>query len=264
MFFQLRKKIGAPPETVRLADDLRVIADTGAGGVSNLVYFGSYFEYDELRFCERYLRRGDHVVDGGANIGLLSLLFSRWVGEEGGVTAFEPAPEAARQLRRNLSLNGIANVELVEAALGGAAGRMSLIADMDVSNRLALDAPADHAIETVPVVRLSDAIADRTYALTKLDLEGGELEALRGAQPLLAAGRLPVILLEARDHLLLRLGGSRAEVLQFLSEHRYRFAAYDSDANRLTFDAETERGDFLAIRASSEPLVKRRLAGETA
>ncbi len=260
VFFQLRKRLGLAPATLPLVGDLRVIADTGAGGVSNLVYFGSYFEYDELRFCERYLRPGDHVVDGGANIGLVSLLLCRWVGDQGSVTAFEPAPTAARQMRGNLELNRVANVELIEAALGAHDGTTQLIADMDVSNQLVREAPGDHAVETVRVVRLEEVLEDRAYALVKLDLEGAELDALRGAEALLAADRLPVLLLEAYDHQLLRLGGSRVEVLELLEAHGYRFAEFDADSNRLTFAERPAGDDFLAIHSGSEPTVERRLA----
>ncbi len=261
VLFQLRKKLGAPPATVALGAGLRVVADRGGGGVSNLVYFGDYFEYDELHFCERYLRPGDRVIDGGANIGLVSLLLSRWVGDAGRVIAFEPATLATELMRRNLELNGISNVELIAAALGRRPGRMSLIADMDVSNQLVRDAPPGRAIETVAVVRLADVAGEPAYALAKLDLEGAELDALRGAEPLLAAGRLPVVLLEAADHQLRRLGGSRTAVLELLRGHRYRFARYDADARRLGFEPRPERGNFLAIRSGHEATVERRLEG---
>lgn len=261
MLFQLRKKLGSPPATVPLGSDLRVVADRGAGGVSNLIYFGRYFEYDELHFCERYLRHGDHFVDGGANIGLVSLLVSRWVGEDGRVIAFEPAPDAADQLRCNLLLNAVTNVELIEAALGDSAGRMSLIADMDVSNQLVRDTPSDHRTVPVTVVRLSDAVPERPFALAKLDLEGGELGALRGAESLLAAGRLPVLLLEALENQLRRLGGSRREVLELLTRHGYRFAHYESDSNRLSFRPDPDRRDFFAVLEGHESRVQSRLEG---
>ncbi len=260
--FQLRKRLGRLPATLPLGEELRVVADRQAGGVSNLVYFGSYFEYHELRFCERYLRPGDHVVDGGANIGLVSLLLSRWVGVDGRVIAFEPAPAAASLLRRNLELNRVTHVEVFEAALGGTECEMSLITDMDVSNQLVLEAPADHLVATVAVVRLDDVLpGDGSFALTKLDLEGGELAALRGAEALLEAGRLPLILLEALDPQLHRLGASRDELLDLLRDHGYRFGRYDADAARLAFEEAPRGGSFLAVRAESVPIVESRLAG---
>lgn len=261
VIFQLRKRLEIPPATVPLGKGLRVAADRSAGGVSNLVYFGRYFEYHELHFCERYLRPGDRFIDGGANIGLVSMLASRWVGDEGRVTAFEPAPRAAELLRRNLRINSISNVRAIEAALGEREGQMELIVDMDVSNQLVLEAPEGRRTRSVPVVRLSDAVGSGPFALAKLDLEGAELAALRGAEALLAGGGLPVLLLEALENQLRRLGGSREEVFDLLERHDYRFANYDADSNRLTFQSRPGDRDFFAILAGHEKPVERRLAG---
>ncbi len=257
--YQLRRRLGVPPATVPLGRGLRVHADRSFGGVSNLVYFGTFFEYDELRFCERYLRPGDVVVDGGANIGLFSLLASRWVGDSGRVLACEPASRAAAEMRRNILLNDIENVELFEAALGETAGHMSLIADMDVSNQLVEEPPEDHLTEQVRLATLTEVLDGAPCALAKLDLEGAEMAALRGARPLLAEGGLPLLLLEAWDHQLRRLGTSREELLDYLSQHGYRFATYDSDAGELLVDDSPRTANFLAVHESHLGELRQRL-----
>ncbi len=67
-------------------------------------------------------RRGDSVVDAGANIGSYSLRYSKMVGEDGRVTAFEPDPENRRILRWNVRLNNARNVNVRGEALGGFTG----------------------------------------------------------------------------------------------------------------------------------------------
>jgi FkbM family methyltransferase len=200
------------------------------------------------------------MIDGGANIGLVSILASRWVGERGEVIAFEPAPEAAAMFRQNLRLNSISNVRLVEAALGDRNGRMDLIVDMDVSNQLVLETPEGRITRSVPLVRLSDAVAGGPFALAKLDLEGAELAALLGAERLLVEDELPVILIEALENQLRRLGGSRAQVFELLEDHGYHFAEYEADSNRLTLKPRPGDRDFFAIRTGHEELVRHRLA----
>lgn len=261
MLFQLRKRTGTLPPTLPFVDGLTVACDPRFGSVSNLVYFGPYFEYDELRFCKRFLRPGDSVIDGGANIGLVSLLFSRWVGEQGHVLSFEPAPEAAAQLRHNLELNAIGNVELIEAALSDGNEQADLIADMDVSNQLLRGDAAGHAVARVATRRLDDdAGANETFELAKLDLEGAELQALEGARALLGSGRLEVILLEAATHQLARLGDTREALLEMLGRHSYQFAHYDSDSNDLRQVKRPAEGSFLAIHSSHSAKLAARLA----
>ena len=257
--YQLRKRFGVPPAMVPLGGGLRIHGDRDFGGVSNLVYFGTFFEYDELRFCERYLRPGDVVVDGGANIGVFTLLASRWVGETGRVLACEPASRAVAELRRNLLLNRLENVDVFEAALGEETGRMHLIADMDVSNQLIEEPPDDHVTERVRLTTLPEIVGNSICALTKLDLEGAELAALRGARPLLATAKLPLLLLEASDHQLRRLGANRADLLELLVEHGYRFATYDSDAVHLQFVERPRTANFLAVHESYLEELGRRL-----
>lgn len=94
-------------------------------GENARVYFahGGNYEVDETQLCENLLREGDVAIDGGANIGLYSLLFSRLVGEAGRVVAFEPDPTNAERLRRNLALNELSRVEVQEVALWREGGR---------------------------------------------------------------------------------------------------------------------------------------------
>lgn len=200
------------------------------------------------------------MIDGGANIGLVSLLFSGWVGPSGRVLSFEPTPAAAAQLRKNLELNGVGNVELVEAALAGSDEPADLIVDMDVSNQLMRGAVAGHEIARVAATRLDDVAGDEAFALAKLDLEGAELEALDGARELLETGRLEVILLEAAGHQLRRLGGTRTGLLDLLDRHGYAFAHYDGDHNGLRQVERPDEGSFLAIHSSAATKVATRLA----
>ena len=55
VLFQARKRLDAAPEIIEV-EGIRISGRHDAGGVSNLVYFGRRFEYDEVLFVERYLR----------------------------------------------------------------------------------------------------------------------------------------------------------------------------------------------------------------
>jgi FkbM family methyltransferase len=94
---------------------------------------------DSGAFRESFLQRdyfgpgqsisvGDTVVDIGANIGCFTILAARAVGPTGRVIAVEPASETFSQLRRNIELNQLTNVTLVQAAVSGEPGKVTLTA----------------------------------------------------------------------------------------------------------------------------------------
>jgi FkbM family methyltransferase len=135
------------------------------------------------------------IVDGGANVGQ----FARAALEtypDARLYCFEPLPDVAGTLRHNLSDTPRATV--FAAALGPEAGEATFHRTA-YSLRSSLLRPTDVAAEAlrVPVVRLDDALAGLSLdapLLVKLDLQGYELEALRGAPETLA--RAQFVLLE--------------------------------------------------------------------
>ena len=162
------------------------------------------FERVELELARRLARAGTTAVDVGANIGLYTAVLAGAVGPRGRVLAFEPEPESARRLEDNVARNGLTNVEVHQVALGDRPGELVL--------HLAAD-PAYHSTAAVRERRASGEslrvqartlddvwgeAGSPTVSLVKVDTEGGELTALRGAERLLRAER-PALLVEARE-----------------------------------------------------------------
>jgi FkbM family methyltransferase len=167
---------------------------------------------------ERYLRPGMTAVDAGANIGYFTALFARAVGERGRVYAFEPSPELYARLQRMIAANAIRQAQAFPLGLGEADGEATLYippAAYGNNDPSMVRYIAGMTEARMPVRRL-DALADErgwgTIDLLKLDVEGQEAKALRGAGRLLAAGRIRAMLCEFNDPLL-RQAGSTAEEL---------------------------------------------------
>lgn len=145
--------------------------------------------------------RPEVVIDGGANAGQ----FARAMAEtfpEARVIAFEPLPEVAQTFRERLGSEP--RVRLVQSALGAEPGRLTFYRNpyslassaLPVAEDGPLVQPHEEALE-VPVTTLDDALADDDLpasTLLKLDLQGYELEALRGGPETL--GRVGHVLLE--------------------------------------------------------------------
>ncbi len=143
------------------------------------------------------------VYDVGANVGYITLLLARAVGEQGRVVAFEALPDNQARWRRNVALNGLgARVQLVPAAVTDVSGMTRfLLGPSDDMGKALGSAGRTLSYEqalTVPSVSLDDFVyaqGNPPPDLVKMDIEGGEVLALPGMQRLLREAR-PLVLLE--------------------------------------------------------------------
>ena len=144
-------------------------------------------------------------MDVGANVGTLTLPMARKLGAEGWLYAFEPVPTTYWQLCGTIALNSLVNVEPVRAVVGDTAGEM-LVADLlrhqhrtgrlesGSNNYGALGAGAWQELASIadirtPMIRLDDFLDIPSLALMKVDVEGMELNVLRGASALIQQHR---------------------------------------------------------------------------
>jgi FkbM family methyltransferase len=145
------------------------------------------------------LRRGDVFYDIGANIGFFALIAARLVHPTGIVYAFEPAPAQAATLRRNAEMNGLFNIVVREEAVFSSSGTGRFRIDSDpVGGRVASPNGAedrDIRVRLVTIDELVQAGAVRPPNIVKLDVEGAEVEAIRGMR-LTIEESLPLIVCE--------------------------------------------------------------------
>lgn len=134
----------------------------------------------ELAWIHAALRPGDVALDVGANNGFTGILFARRVGQGGRVIGFEPGPANVAAARENIRLNQVDNFELVVAAVGAAPGRVRF--EPGFGNGAI--AQATGTIE-VPMVTLDAHCAGRRVDFVKIDVEGFEIDVLRGARAVL-------------------------------------------------------------------------------
>lgn len=156
------------------------------GAATHGSWLGTY-EAAKQQLIERALKPGSVFYDVGANAGFYSLLASK---RGARAYAFEPLPENLRFLNEHVRLNA-ANVVVVEAAVGREAGE----AKFAISESRAQGALSSEGTLLVKVVSLDGFIAAGHPApdVIKMDIEGGEVEALRGMGETLA--RKPTIFL---------------------------------------------------------------------
>ena len=213
------------------------------------------FETSELRFVESYLEAGMTVLDIGAHHGLYSLLAAKRVGKNGRVRSFEPSPRECKSLKQNLRINRCRNVQVESFALGSSAGRAELFlveGAEDVCNSLRPPA-AEVAVAKVPVeVRSLDEYLEqqriKKVDFIKLDVEGAELEVLRGASRLLRSAERPVILAEVQDVRTEPWGYRAKEIIRHLESLKYCWYSLAETGRLVPLDtrASSYDGNFVA------------------
>ena len=143
-----------------------------------------YGEYSrgESDLFRRFLRPGMLVVEAGANIGVHTVELSRLAGPTGSVVAFEPQRIVFQTLCANLALNSCANVHAYQAAIGDHVGEITVPfhAPDSFVNFGGVSLVGATQGERVPL-RTIDSFGLPACHLLKLDIEGMEVEALRGA-----------------------------------------------------------------------------------
>ena len=209
------------PFAVRLASyDVRVaeyagiqIAIDGAEpGIGRVIERGEY-EPHMLAFFQRTLRPGMTMVDIGANIGLFSLLAAKLVGENGRVYSIEPRGENARLLLHSATLNNFNNIHLLPTAVGESNGYSLYRTHVGGNGSLLTKPDADFKVasilhptcQVVPLARL-DSLITGPVDVIKIDIEGAEAMALRGAMEIIRTQR-PLITSEASAEMLGRVSG---------------------------------------------------------
>ncbi|MDQ1477247.1 MAG: hypothetical protein QOE62_2476 [Actinomycetota bacterium] len=260
--WQVRKRLTRRPIR-RRAYGLDLGFPPGSGSLSNLVYFGEYFEWENINFLRRYLRPGDSVVDAGANVGMFTYAAAEAVAPGGRVEVFEPLAWAAEAITANIERNRLGGrVTVHPIAVADRAGTVQFASDLDVSSHIEFVAGASfNKMSTeVRTDTLDATLSPGPIALAKIDVEGAELLALQGFREHLGAGNPPVVMIEAHNGTLEKMGSSRAEVLTLLRDLGYEMHLFDAATSRLVPVPPHSNEDVFAVHTADLPMVLERLA----
>jgi FkbM family methyltransferase len=181
-------------------------------------------ENDVLALLPEYVKPGSVVYDIGANLGLYSIVCGRLTGAAGRVYAFEANPVCLYFLRANLSTAGITWSEILAVAVAGANELLEFTINYDNlnlglgSNSVFFAHKAGHRIQLAS--RDLDGLVEefrlRPPDVIKMDIEGGEVAAVRG---------MPKVLRDVRPVMLMELHGPgpARDTLAILDGHGYRY-----------------------------------------
>lgn len=175
----------------------------------------------ERRLLSQLISPGMTVLDVGANIGIYTEFLAKLVGPSGRVVAFEPEQRNVEHLRN--AARNYKQVEVVHAAVSDRSGTLKLFVadDLNVDHRTYAPLETRRSVD-VAAVALDDFVSEGDHVdVIKMDIQGAELAALRGARRLLASQNAPVILFEYWPYGLRSAGENPKALLSELASFGY-------------------------------------------
>ncbi|MCB9651503.1 MAG: FkbM family methyltransferase [Deltaproteobacteria bacterium] len=189
------------------------------------IYWHGGHSLNELALLRRLVRPGVVFVDGGAHLGHFSLVAAA---RGARVLSIEPVDSVRAQLIANVEANGLTNVQVSDLALSDRGGKVALFANPNrLHDPVATGVAAfgrTHLLQEATATTLDALVRESRLSrvdVIKLDLEGAELPALRGARGLLQAHH-PELILELSHPLFSAAGYTQADLLDYLGALGYQ------------------------------------------
>ena len=228
-------------------------------GVTFEITASGDYEPRTRRACLEALEPGGTFVDLGAHVGLYSVPASHRVGPYGRVLAFEPEPANRALLVDNLRLNSCGNVEVVPLAVTDRTGSALLACSTINSGDHRLVATSTRGgARMIECTTLDAFMAKRTGGVdvVKMDIQGGEVQALAGMGSVHRANPALILFIEFSPAHLLASGHAPTELLETLVAMDLAMAVIDEVDGSITPadpDAIAQRcpaGGYLNLRCA--------------
>lgn len=229
--FRLAKKLVPPeylykPKSYRMAmrDGITYRFDLSNVIDHSLYFFNRYFTPMQLF---RLIKSDTVIVDIGSNIGTAAL-HAAATAKNGMVYAYEPDSANYSSLRENMSLNHFENIVTIQKALGEIPTRSKLFKVNRFNNGMNRILPEGSPVQDFEIIEVSTLDEEMKRLkpiridLIKIDVEGYELNVLKGARQVLEQFH-PLLVVEVVDVNLKNNGQSSAEVIEFLKLFGYKF-----------------------------------------
>lgn len=178
------------------------------------------FSYQEVDFLKDLVEPGDVVVDVGANIGGITIPLAQKIGPEGYMVAFEPQQYIYYILCGNIAINNLTNTACFQRLASSVNGEIRSMPIFDFENEANFgnNSPkkADDTKECLPVATCTiDSLRLSKPNLIKIDVEGEELDVLKGSKDTIKRAR-PFLYVESESK------EESKKILDFLDEFDYK------------------------------------------
>jgi FkbM family methyltransferase len=172
--------------------------------------------WPEMKFIkEQMITNNNEVIfECGAHHGFGTILLSKWIGPAGHIHAFDPIAENHAILQRNIKLNHLKNVTTHQKAVGASNGKICMSKSSNAAETHTRNPLAKTSVELVSL----DMYQSLSPTILKIDVEGMEIEVLKGARQILKTR--PKVAVEIHGTI---LQSRWIEIFQYLEQPMYDF-----------------------------------------
>jgi len=168
-----------------------------------------------LQNYHNLLKKNDVVLDIGANQGIYSLAFAKLIGESGRVIALEPFKEMNNYFKHNIKINGFQNIEIIEKVISDNIGYEEIDFGSGIVSASIVRNFKNSVKKKVESTTIDEICKNfDKLDFIKIDIEGAELKALKGAKETLGLHK-PKLSLEVDQY-------SFEKINTFLKEYGYK------------------------------------------
>lgn len=201
------------------------------------LYKPLYFFYkkekdkEEIMLFGKIVKKGDIVIDIGANIGFYTILFSNLVGKEGRVYAFEPENENYNRLKKNTK--NLKNVSLYKQAISNSSKSLKIYTSslINVDHKTYKTSSYKKSYR-VKATSVDNFLRGRRVSFIKMDIQGAEFTALKGMKQTLVKNRNIKMYLECWPKGLQENNSSPKQLLNFFQKKQMKVRVVEN--NRLS------------------------------
>ena len=209
------------PKFIMLDHKLKMFLDKG----DSVGYSLEDYEPFAVEVIKKIIKKGDVVIDGGASLGYFTLRFADIVGKNGKVYAFEPNDNNIPILLDSITTNKFNDrVSIIPSALTDTNGEGQLFVAPGAGSSVMYDEGRFSKIQKVKTQTIDSHFANKRVDFIKLDIDGSEIYALRGAKKTIENNPKIKMLIEFSPCRIMDTGHQPEDLLNLLEEYGFSVA----------------------------------------
>ena len=187
------------------------------------------YEPGSMKLMKKFIKRGNVVIDLGANIGIYTLEYAKLVGPNGKVFAFEPEPKIFNLLQKNIQINGYQNVSPIKKAVIDKEGEDNLYVSKNCGDSVMYNEFQDKIPLKVKTTTLNNFFKDfnRKISFIKIDCDGSETRIIKSGSELFEKNKDIKMLVEFVPNRIKDSGLTPQEFLDLIKSFDFEIFAVD-------------------------------------
>lgn len=210
--------------------------DAENDGVADTMKRGKLFEPENIEIAKRFIAKGSTVLDIGANFGQMAIEFSKLVGENGVVYAFEAQDKVFAYMKKNFEANNCKNIIAKEGAVYHENDVVLIFPEPDIEGQNPYGANAinpklskGREVKTFTIDSLN---ISTPISFMKVDIQGSDIFAMKGAKETILKNKMPIFF-EFEQQFQTQFDTCFQDYVDFVNDINYKFVETVSSINYL-------------------------------